>query len=316
MKLMDQVRGVLRRERRSYRTEKQYMQWIRRYIRYHRCRHPREMDTSEVEQFLTHLAVTENVAASTQNQALNALVFLYKHVLHIELDGRINATRSRKPRKLPVVLTRDETWAILDRLEGVHRLIGLLLYGAGMRLSECIRLRAKDVDFTRMQLVIRDGKGAKDRIAILPSRAAPLLKEQMAYAKTLHDADLQAGYGEVYLPFALARKYPNAAREWGWQYVFPAPNRSRDPRGGKARRHHLGDSGVERAVAAARRDAAVAKPATPHTLRHCFATDLLEDGADIRTVQELLGHANVETTMIYTHVLNRPGLNVKSPADL
>ena len=268
-----------------------------------------------MEAFLTHLAVAGKVAASTQNQAKSALLFLYREVLQQELDWLDNVTQAKTPERLPVVLTVSEVQAVLARLKDTHGLIGRLLYGGGLRLMEAVRLRVQDVEFSRREIVVRAGKGFKDRVTMLPEAVMAPLRLHLAKVKALHNEDLAAGYGEVYLPFALARKYPNAAREWGWQYVFPSRNLSADPRSGATRRHHVDEKGIQRAMKQAVRDANVIKPATPHTLRHSFATHLLQAGYDIRTVQELLGHSDVSTTMIYTHVLNRGGKGVKSPLD-
>ena len=314
-RLLDQVRDKIRLKHYSLRTEQAYVDWIRRYILHHDKRHPSEMGAAEVEAFLTHLATARGVAAATQNQAKSALLFLYKEVLGIELPWLEHVEKAKAPRRLPVVLTRDEVAAVLARLHGVHALVGHLLYGTGMRIMEGVRLRVKDIEFTRRLIIVRDGKGQKDRVAMLPDRVVPPLQTQLARARALHERDVASGFGHVGLPYALARKYPNAARDWGWQYVFPAAQRALDPRTREVRRHHLGDQAFQRAMRQAVRDAGLAKPATPHTLRHSFATHLLESGYDIRTVQELLGHSEVSTTMIYTHVLNRGGLGVVSPLD-
>ncbi|HUT16358.1 MAG TPA: integron integrase [Anaerolineae bacterium] len=313
-KLLDQVCDAIRLKHYSYRTEQAYVGWIKRYIHFHDVRHPSEMGAPEVEAFLTHLAVKENVAASTQNQALSALLFLYREVLHRDL-GPVDALRAKRPKRLPTVLTKDETLRLIGCLSGTHQLMAKLIYGSGVRLMECLRLRVKDLEFDRRALIIRDGKGAQDRVTVLPDSLIPLLKEHLQRVKALHEQDLAQGYGAVYLPDALARKYPNADREWGWQYVFPASSLSQDPRSGITRRHHLHESSLQKAVKEAARLAGIVKPVGPHTLRHCFATHLLESHYDIRTVQELLGHKDVKTTMIYTHVLNRGGLAVRSPLD-
>jgi integron integrase len=299
----------------SIRTEEQYLQWIKRFILFHDKRHPKGMGAAEVEAFLTHLAVEGRVSASTQNQAKSALLFLYKRVIEIDLPWLDNVTRAKAPQRLPVVLTQKEVQSILAKLSGTHWVAASLLYGAGMRLMEVIRLRVKDVDFTRGEIVVREGKGFKDRVTMLPQSVAQPLRLHLAKVKALHEEDLAQGHGEVYLPFALAKKYPNAGKEWGWQYVFPSKNLSVDPRSGIKRRHHVDEKGLQRAMKQAVRDAKLAKPATPHTLRHSFATHLLQAGYDIRTVQELLGHADVSTTMIYTHVLNKGGKAVVSPLD-
>lgn len=314
-RLLDQVRGKIRLKHYSLRTEQAYSDWIRRFIHFHGKRHPREMGAAEVESFLTHLAVVGKVAASTQNQAKSALLFLYKEVLESELPWLDNVEQAKAPKRLPVVLTRAEVQALLTRLEGTHWLLASLLYGAGLRLMECLRLRVKDVDFARKEILVRDGKGFKDRVTMLPVALIEPLRTHLERVRELHRQDLADGYGAVYLPYALERKYPNAAREWAWQYVFPSAKRSVDPRSGETRRHHVQDQALQRAVKQAVRDADLAKPATPHTLRHSFATHLLEGGYDIRTVQELLGHSDVSTTMIYTHVLNKGGHGVLSPLD-
>ena len=291
------------------------MDWIKRFVLYLDKRHPRDLGAVEVEQFLTYSAVNRNVAASTQNQAKSALLFLYKEVLAMDLPWLGKVEQARAPKRLPVVLTRDEVQAVLTRLSGTHWLIASLLYGTGMRIMEGLRLRVKDVDFKRREILIRDGKGFKDRVTMLPVSLAAALQAHMVRVRELHGVDLQQGYGMVYLPNALARKYPTAPREWAWQYVFPAGKLSTDPRSDEVRRHHVQDQSVQRAVKQAVRDAGLTKLATPHTLRHSFATHLLEGGYDIRTVQELLGHSDVSTTMIYTHVLNRGGRGVTSPLD-
>ncbi|HET8555023.1 MAG TPA: integron integrase [Rhodanobacteraceae bacterium] len=314
-RLLDQVRGRMRRLNMARRSEEAYVGWIRRFILANGKRHPRDMGAPEIECFLTDLAVKGKVSPSTQNQALSALLFLYREVLGVALPWMDDIQRARKPRRLPVVLTRREVQAMLDEMTGVHWLMASLLYGTGMRLMECVRLRVKDVDFERRELLIRHGKGGKDRRTMLPGSLVDPLRNQFAEAQRIHTNDLRAGFGRVWLPDALLRKYRNANAEWGWQYVFPACKRSLDPRDGVVRRHHVDESGLQRAVKQARYAAHVHKPATCHTLRHSFATHLIEDGYDIRTVQELLGHKDVATTQIYTHVLNRGGLGVMSPLD-
>ncbi len=300
----------------SLRTEDAYVAWVRRFILFHGKRHPLEMGAAEIDQFLTDLAVRGQVAASTQNQARCALLFLYQQVLGVELATLGDAViRAKRPQRLPVVLTRAEVKAVLDRLDGTPRLVATLLYGAGLRLLEALRLRAKDIEFDRNELLIRDGKGQKDRITMLPGVAKTPLAEHLRAVRAWHQRNLEAGHGSVYLPDALERKYRNAHREWGWQYVFPASGRSLDPRSGLERRHHLDPTSIQKAMRRAVLAAGIVKHATPHTLRHSFATHLLEDGYDIRTIQELLGHSDVSTTMIYTHVLNQGGRGVKSPAD-
>jgi integron integrase len=314
-RLLDQVRHVLRAKHYALRTEEAYVGWIRRYVLFHQKRHPRELGMPEVNAFLTDLAVTQTVAASTQNQALSALLFLYAEVLHQPLDGPMAMVRAKQPQRLPTVLTRDEVRLVLGALTGTHQLMGQLLYGSGMRLMECLRLRVKDLDFTQRHVVVREGKGAKDRLTTLPERLVVPLQAHLQYVKMLHEQDLRKGFGAVYLPYALARKYPNAERAWIWQYVFPATDVSTDPRSGTVQRHHRDESGLQKAVKRAATLADVQKHVTCHVFRHSFATHLLEDGYDIRTVQELLGHSDVKTTMIYTHVLNRGARAVRSPLD-
>lgn len=299
----------------SLRTEQAYVSWIKRYIFFHQKRHPREMGEAEIRAFISHLAVDKDIAASTQTVALSALLFLYRDVLKQELPYVANIERAQKPKRLPLVFTREEVKRILANLDGTHWLIAGLLYGSGVRLMECLRLRVKDIDFTYAQITIRDGKGEKDRVTMFPESLKERVRHHLEKVRLLHQDDLNADYGEVYLPYALARKYPHAPKEWGWQYVFPAPNRSIDPRSGKERRHHLSERAVQKAVRSAIRRAHISKNASCHTFRHSFATHLLEKGYDIRTVQELLGHADVRTTMIYTHVLNRGGRGVRSPMD-
>ncbi len=312
-KLLGQMRDDIRRRHYSIRTEQAYLDWAKRYILFHGKRHPNDLGEAEITAFLNHLAVQRNVAASTQNQALNALLFLYKQTLGREEVRLDNLTRAKRPERLPCVFERDEVERLIGQLEGTHKLIAALLCGAGLRLLECLRLRIQDVEFGRNQIIIRNGKGAKDRVTLLPPALVEPIRQQMATAKVLHAGDLAAGYGEVYLPYALEKKYPNAARQWGWQYLFPAPETAIDPRSGKTRRHHFGESSVQRAVKKAVKAAGIDKHGSCHTLRHSFATHLLEDGHDIRTVQELLGHKDVRTTMIYTHVMNKGPMGVKSP---
>jgi len=313
-RLLDQVREKIRLKHYSIRTEQVYLDWIRRYILFHDTRHPAEMSESEIETFLTYLAVERKVASSTQNQAFSALLFLYREVLGIEL-ANLNATRSKIPERLPVVLSPLEVQSLLAYLDGVEHLMASLLYGSGLRLMECVRLRVKDIDFSYEQFTIRNGKGNKDRVTMLPQSMIELLRLHLEKTRLVHQQDLSEGFGEVYLPYALERKYPNAEKEWGWQYVFPARKRSIDPRSGKMRRHHINEQRLQRAVKKAVRLSNIHKPASCHTFRHSFATHLLEAGYDIRTVQELLGHRDVSTTMIYTHVLNKGGKGVNSPLD-
>lgn len=314
-RLLDRVRGAIRARHYSGRTEKAYVAWIKRYILFHDKRHPAEMGAPEVARFLTSLAVDSKVAASTQNQALNALLFLYRIVLEQELPWLDDVVRARRSQHLPVVLTRDEIRRVLDRLDGAPRLIVLLLYGAGLRLLECAQLRIKDVDFATNVIVIRNGKGAKDRVTMLPTAAKPGLLKQVERVRQQHADDIERGAGWVALPDALARKYPHAGLELGWQWVFPATRFYVDRLTGQRRRHHLHETVIQRAVKQAMRQASIVKHASCHTFRHSFATHLLEDGHDIRTVQELLGHRDVSTTMIYTHVLNRGPSAVRSPLD-
>ena len=325
-KLLDQLRQALRLKHYSYRTEQAYLDWTRRYILFHGKRHPAEMGSDEIRLFLSHLATERQVAASTQNQALSALLFLYREVLHQDLET-IQLPDAKRPERLPTVLTRAQALQVIDGLNGTHRLMAQLLYGSGLRLMECLRLRIKDIDFDYKTLTVRDGKGEKDRITPLPDSVLPDLRRQIERVRLLHDDDRAAGFGEVYLPHALQTKYPNAAREFIWQFLFPAPKRSLDPRslpspsgrgaGGEGimRRQHIEPSGLQRAVRAAARKTGIPKGVSCHTFRHSFATHLLQNGYDIRTVQELLGHKDVRTTMIYTHVLQRGGFAVRSPLD-
>jgi integron integrase len=314
-RLLDQVRHRIRANHYSIRTEESYVNWVRQFILFHGKRHPLEMGEPEVNAFLTHLAVERNVAASTQNQALSAILFLYKQVLERPLENLGEVIRAKRPERLPLVLTREEVRAVLAQLDGQHWLMASLLYGSGLRLMECLRLRVKDIDFGQSHIIVRDGKGFKDRVTVLPSALIEPLKRQIARVKVWHEQDLAAGFGRVYLPHALAEKYPNADRTFGWQYLFPAASRSVDPRSGIERRHHVGETVLQRAVKGAVRRAGIVKPASCHTLRHSFATHLLEAGHDIRTVQELLGHDDVRTTMVYTHVLKAGPLGVHSPLD-
>jgi integron integrase len=314
-KLLEQMRDMLRTQHYSIRTENVYVEWARRFILFHHRRHPKEMGVPEVEAFLTHLALERRVAASTQNQALSALLFLYRGVLQQPLES-VDAVRAHKPKRLPTVLTKSEALRVIHAMSGTTQLMARLLYGSGLRVLECVRLRVKDIDFEQRCIIVRDGKGEKDRITMLPERVVSSLTEHVAHVKQLHDQDVKEGNGAVYLPYALEIKYPNANREWCWQYIFPSKSLSIDPRMGLKRRHHLNESSLQKAVRAAARLAGIVdKPVSCHTFRHSFATHLLENGYDIRTVQELLGHKDVKTTMIYTHVLNRGPLAVRSPLD-
>lgn len=314
-RLFDEVRRHMRVKHYSLRTEKIYIGWIRRFILANAKRHPREMGASEVEAFLSLLAVQGKVAASTQNQALSALLFLYRVVLGIQLPWLEGVVRAKRPKRVPTVLSQDEARALLAHMEGRPQLLASLLYGTGMRLMECLRLRVKDVDFARNEITIRSGKGAKDRHTVLPKSLVEPLQREIERARILHATDLAAGFGAAALPYALARKYPSAARDFGWQYVFPSVQRSIDPTDGIERRHHFDDAILARGLKVARVRAGIVKPLSAHTLRHSFATHLLEMGYDIRTVQELLGHRDVATTQIYTHVLNRSASGVLSPLD-
>ena len=316
LRLLDQVRARIRVKHYALRTEHTYIDWIKRYIKHFDKRHPRELTAAHVERYLSYLATERGVAASTQNQAKSALLFLYKEVLGMELPWLDDVTQAKVAKRLPVVLTQAEVARMLAGVPpGPLTLVTGLLYGAGLRLLEALRLRVKDVELVRGEIIVREGKGFKDRITMLPRGLIEPLKLHLESVRALHARDLAEGFGEVYLPFALDRKYPNAGREWGWQYVFPSGKRAVDPRSGVIRRHHMIEKTVQRAVRQAVMQAGIAKPATPHTLRHSFATHLLEGGYDIRTVQELLGHSDVSTTMIYTHVLNKGGRGVASPLD-
>ena len=314
--IQDQVRDRIRTKHYSLRTETQYTQWIKRFILFHGKRHPQAMGSAEIEAFLTHLAVAGKVSASTQNQALSALLFLYKEILSIDLPWLNEIVRAKQPQRLPTVLTRTEVQAILVRMSGTYGLMANLLYGTGMRLMECVRLRVKDVDFERGEIFIRDGKGAKDRITMLPELLAGPLQAYLLQRRVLFDDDIRLGKASVYLPDALERKYPNAATDWIWQYIFPSGSFSIDPRSSVERRHHIDEKLLQRAMKKAVQTSGITKLATPHTLRHSFATHLLDSGYDIRTIQELLGHKDVHTTMIYTHVLNKGGRGVRSPLDM
>ncbi len=315
-KLFDVVCDILRRKHYSLKTEKSYISWMRRFISYHKMRHPRDMGKHEIESFLTHPAVDHKVASSTQNQAFNAILFLYRDVLEINISDELNAVRAKKQARIPVVLSHEEALKVIDSITGVHQLMAKLLYGCGLRLTECLRLRVKDIDFEMNCIVIFDGKGKKDRVVMLPKKVAFILKEQIQHVHSIHRYDLARGYGAVHLPFALEKKYPNSPKQLGWQYVFPSDEVSRDPRSGKTMRHHVSPTTLQRAVKKAVAIAGVYKHVGCHTFRHSFATRLLENGYDIRTVQELLGHKDIKTTMIYTHVMNKGAMAVKSPLDV
>jgi integron integrase len=315
LRLLDQVRDRIRARHLSLRTEKTYLYWIRRFVWFHNLKHPRELGGQEVEAFLTSLAVQGRVAASTQNQALAAVLFLYREVFEVKLPWLSSIVRAKRPVRLPVVLSRAEVQQVLARLQGTIWLIASMLYGSGMRINECLQLRVKDVDLDRRELVIRDAKGQKDRVTVLPDTLVPPLRDHLGRVRTLYEADRSAKKPGVSLPYALSRKYPNAATAWPWQWLFPAKTFCRDPYSGEHARFHLMPQNIQRAVRHAILAAGIEKPASCHTFRHCFATHLLEDGYDIRTVQELLGHSDVKTTMIYTHVLNRGGRGVRSPLD-
>jgi len=314
-RLLGRMREALRVRHYSIRTERAYVDWVRRFIRFHDRRHPARLGAVEVQAFLTHLAVERSVASPTQNQAKAALLFLYREVLGLQLPWLDEIVGAKLSRHLPVVLTPSEVRALLGQLSGTMELVAALLYGTGARLLEALRLRVKDVEFERREILIRDGKGAKDRVTVLPENLVLPLQQHLAGVKRVHLRDLAAGFGDVWLPDALDLKYPNAGRTWGWQWVFPSTVRSVDPRNGAAHRHHLNETTVQKAIAGAARRAGIVKPCSPHVLRHSFATHLLQAGYDIRTVQELLGHSDVKTTMIYTHVLNRRGRGVRSPLD-
>ncbi|MBW1777588.1 MAG: integron integrase [Deltaproteobacteria bacterium] len=316
-KLLDQVRTYMRLHHYSISTERTYCEWIKRYVRFHhmQTRHDLSSGEKKIESFLTHLAVDQRVSPTTQNQAMNALVFLYKKILKVPLEAKIRAVRSKTKRRIPVVMTREETAQVIAAMNNTAQLVVKLLYGSGLRISEAIRLRVQDIDLKYKTVTVRSGKGDKDRVTPFPASVAPFLLEHLARVKRIHQQDLSQGYGEVYLPHALAHKYPGAAKEWGWQYVFPANTLSKDPRSGKIRRHHIDPSLVNKAIKTAVRKIGLAKKISAHTFRHSFATHLLEKGHDIRTIQALLGHTDVSTTMIYTHVLQQGGQGVTSPLD-
>ena len=314
-KLLDRMRAEIRVRHYSIRTEETYLDWARRFILFYNKRHPKDLGADEVQSFLSYLAVERKVSSSTQNQAKSALLFLYRDVLHIELPWLDEVIAAKMGKRLPVVLTPTEIRRLLNGMSGTMGLVASLLYGTGMRLLEGLRLRVKDVEFERREIIVREGKGNKDRVTVLPENLILPLQAHLAKVKALHERDLDAGFGEVYMPYALALKYPKEARTWGWQFVFPSVVRSTDPRTGIEHRHHLYEASVQRAVREAAKIAEITKPVTPHVLRHSFATHLLQAGYDIRTVQELLGHSDVATTMIYTHVLNKGGKGVVSPLD-
>ena len=315
-KLLNQVRDAIRLKNYSVRTETNYVDWIKRYILFHNMRHPEDMDGAEIELFVKHLANVCNVSASTQNQAFSALLFLYKHVLHQDLTIPNSYVRAKIPMRYPTVMTKAETMRLIREIPpGTHQLMAKLLFGTGIRLMECLRLRVKDVDYEQKIIVVREAKGGKDRVTVFPESLKIPIRQQLQYSKALHDKDLFEGYGEVYLPFALEKKYPNANKEWYWQYVFPSHKLSKDPRSGIIRRHHLDECGLQRAVKTAAKKAKIGKVISCHTFRHSFAIHLLEGGCEIQMVQKLLGHKDVTTTMVYTYVLNKGGLVVRSPLD-
>lgn len=314
-KLLDQVREVIRLKHFSIRTEETYVHWIKRFIIFHKKRHPLEMGEQQIREFLSNLASQLNVARATQNLALQSILFLYREVLHKEIAHIDNIERAKKEAKVPIVFTRDEVTQILSNMKSTPYLMASLLYGAGLRLMECVRLRVKDIDFNSNYILVREGKGEKDRVTILPEKLKEPLQKHLAKVKLLHEEDLREGYGEVYLPYALERKYPNANKEWCWQYVFPSVRLSIDPRSGKQRRHHICEKVLQQSVKEAIKKAGVTKNGSCHTFRHSFATHLLANGYDIRTIQHLLGHNDVSTTMIYTHVVNLGGHGVWSPLD-
>lgn len=314
-KLMDQVSDALRTKHYSYRTEQTYKDWIKRYILFHNKRHPKDMGEAEIRAFIAHLTRERKVSASTSNQALSAILFLYRKVLQIEIVLPPDLSNPARPKRLPTVLSRNEAIKVISQMRGIPRLMTRILYGSGIRLAECLRLRVKDLDFENRQIIVRGGKGDNDRSTILPDSLIPELKQLLQDVKALHQKDLSEGYGEAILPNAISQKYQKASKDWTWQYIFPASQRSTDPLTGIVARHHLDPTGLQRAIHEAAKKAGMDKPVSPHTFRHSFATHLLQSGYDIRTVQELLGHKDVKTTMIYTHVLQRGGMAVKSPLD-
>lgn len=315
-KLLDQLSDQIRLKQYSPRTEKTYRQWVREYILFHKKRHPNEMSVPEINQFITHLVVERKASASTQNQALSAVLFLYRNVLKIELDEKaLIFTRPKKSKRVPVILSPQEAHLMIENLTGPYKLLVQIMYGSGLRLMECLRLRVKDIDFENHRIIVYDGKGGDDRITMLPESIKAPLRQHLAQVKAIHQKDLAAGFGSVYMPFALEKKYPSAHKQWLWQYAFPASKLYTDSETGVTRRHHIHETALQRSIREAARLARIHKHVTPHTFRHSFATHLLQNGYDIRTVQELLGHKDVKTTMIYTHVLQRGGMAVKSPLD-
>jgi len=315
-KLLDLYREQIRLRQYSHRTEETYVKWVREYILYHNKRHPKEMGAPEIQAFITHLVVERKASASTQNQAISAILFLYRSVLRIELEeSELGFIRPKKGKRVPVVLSKDEARAVIANMRGSHKLMAQIMYGSGLRLFECLRLRVKDIDFENRRILVYDGKGGDDRVTPLPESIIPALREHLTRVKSIHQKDLKDGYGSVQMPYGLDKKYPNAHKEWIWQYVFPAASLAPDPLTGKIYRHHIHETAIQRAIREAAALAKIQKRVSPHTFRHSFATHLLQAGYDIRTVQELLGHKDVKTTMIYTHVLQRGGLAVKSPLD-
>jgi integron integrase len=315
-KLLEQYRDLIRLKQYSIRTEKTYIDWVRQYILFHNKRHPKEMGITEINQFITHLVVDRKASASTQNQAISAILFLYRSLLHIQLDEKlIEFVRPKKGKRVPNVLSKEEARTVINAMTNPYKLMAQIMYGGGLRLMECLRLRVKDIDYANHRIIIYDGKGGDDRVTMLPDAIIAPLREHLQRVKQIHQKDLAAGLGEVNLPYALAQKYPTAGKDWLWQYIFPATTLYTDPQTGKTTRHHIHETALQRAIREAQQTARINKRVTPHTFRHSFATHLLQSGYDIRTVQELLGHKDVKTTMIYTHVLQRGGLAVKSPLD-